>query len=189
MYVDFKRDAWDEELITHAYTYRFPFTNRFVQRDDCIENGKNPGMADGFDYLSLLSRDKYPLGITVTVRCSFFGNASPLFLISDSLNLCEDGIYRYDKYFEVVIYKGGINVWRFFREKDGRLSWHKRLGISMPVLEGEIHTVSVKLEESFIVISLDGTAVTLRAEDLFDSFHLGITGCEGVCRFYDMKIE
>ena len=31
--------------------------------------------------------------------------------------------------------------------------------------------------------------INLRIEDLFPSFYMGITGCEGSCRFYDMKIE
>lgn len=191
MYIDFKKGAWDEKDITHAYTYRFPFVNRFIQRDDCIENGKNPDMQDGFgyDYLSLVSRDKYPLGTTISTRCSFEGVAAPLFIFSDSLDLCEDGAYRYANYFEVVLYKDGVNVWRLWRDEAGEVKWHKRLGVSYPVSEKEIHKISVTLKQDYIVIDLDGMLFTLRAEDLFDSFHLGITGCEGLCRFYDMSIE
>ena len=50
MYIRFQKDAWDESAVTHAYTYRFPYTNRFLQHEDCIENGANPEMTDGFDY-------------------------------------------------------------------------------------------------------------------------------------------
>jgi hypothetical protein len=97
MYIDFKKGAWDESAVTHAYTYRFPFVNKFVQCDDHIENGKNPEMQDGFgyDYLSLITRERYPLGTKITTRCSFEGPAAPLFIFSDSLDLCEDGAYRY----------------------------------------------------------------------------------------------
>ena len=105
MYISFKNGAWDEGAVTHAYTYRFPFTNRFLQRDDCIENGVNPGMRDGFDYLSLLSREKFPLGTEITVNCSFSADAAPLFVVADSLDLCEDGVYRYGNFFEIVLYK------------------------------------------------------------------------------------
>ena len=52
-----------------------------------------------------------------------------------------------------------------------------------------IHTLSAELKENYMVIELDGVKTTLRTEDLFPSFYLGITGCEGCCRFYDMKIE
>jgi hypothetical protein len=38
-------------------------------------------------------------------------------------------------------------------------------------------------------IELDGMKLSLRAEDLFPSFYLGITGCEGPCRFYGLTVE
>ena len=85
MKICFQKDAWDESAVTHAYTYRFPYTNRFVQRDTCIENGENPAMPDGFDYLSIMTREKYPLGSTITTRCSFSGDAAPLLIFADAL--------------------------------------------------------------------------------------------------------
>ena len=189
MYIDFKRGCWDETNVTHAYTYRFPFVNPFLQGDNYIENAKNPDMPDGFDYLSIVTRDKYPVGTKITASCSFFGTAAPLFIFSDSLDLCEDGAYRYSNYFEVVLYKKGVNVWRLWKDEDGNVRWEQRLGAAFPVAENELHRLSVTLEEKYIVIDLDGISFRLRADDLFDSFHLGITGCEGVCRFYDMNIE
>lgn len=189
MYICFKKDAWDETAITHAYTYRFPDTNRFIQHDDCIENAENPTIDFGYDYLSLITREKYPLGTTITTHCKFSGLAAPLLIFSDNLDLCEDGSYRYGNYFEVVLYKDGINVWRLWREADGTVTWHKRLGAEFPVTENEMHTLSVTLEENYFVIDLDGMKFNLRAEDLFPSFYLGITGCEGPCLFYDMSIE
>ena len=189
MYIQFRKNSWNEGSVTHAYTYRFPFTNHFVQRDDYIENGINLEMKDGFDYLSLLSKEKYSFGTEITVRCSFLENAAPLIVISDSLDLCEDGAYRYGNFFEIVLYKNGINVWRLWKNENGKTVGHKRLGAAFPVTENEIHTISVRLEKSYIIISFDGMLFDMRAEDLFDSFHVGTTGGEGACRFYDMKID
>ena len=189
MYISFKKDAWDEGAVTHAYTYRFPFTNRFIQMDGYIENAINAEMPDGFDYLSLLSREKYPLGTKITVNCSFSGNAAPLFVVAESLDLCEDGAYRYGNFFEIVLYKNGINVWRMWREENGDVAWHKRLSARFPVTENQLHKVSVSLDKGYITVSIDDMLFSLRADDLFESFHLGITGCEGPCRFYDMEIE
>ena len=156
---------------------------------DCIENGANPEMADGFDYLSIMTREKFPLGSKITTRCSFSGNAAPLLIFSDALDLCEDGVYRYGNYFEVVLYKSGLNVWRLWRGADGKVTWHKRLGVAFPVEENAVHTLSTEVKENYLDITLDQMRVSLRAEDLFPAFHLGITGCEGPCLFYDMEIE
>jgi hypothetical protein len=114
--------------------------------------------------------------------------AAPLLIFSEDLELCEDGCYRYGNYFEVVLYKHGINVWRLWRDADGAVRWHKRLGVEFPVSEGEVHTLSVQLKEGYMDIDLDSMKLSLRAEDLFREFYLGITGCEGPCRFYGMEI-
>jgi len=190
MKINFAKGAWSTDEITYAYTYRFDDTNEFIQNADSIENAENPSCpADGYDYLSLVSKEKYSFGTKMTTRCSFSGNAAPLIVIPDSLDLCEDGHMRYGNYFEVVIYKNGINVWRLWRKEDGTVTWHKRLGAEFPVSENELHTLTVEFKENYFVIDLDGFKVNLRAEDLFPSFHLGITGCEGPCRFYDMTVE
>lgn len=189
MNISFERNAWDESAVTHAYTYRFPYTNRFIQHDDCIENAANPAMPDGFDYLSLITREKYPLGTRITTHCSFSGDAAPLLIFADALDECADGFRRYGNYFEVVLYKNGVNVWRLWRKENGEVTWHRRLGAEFPVAVDEVHTLSAEVRENELFLDLDGMRFTLRAEDLFPSFHLGITGCEGPCRFYDMEIE
>lgn len=189
MRISFANNGWDETHLTHAYTYRFPYTNTFLQREDCIENPANPAMPDGYDYLSLMTREKYPLGTTVTTRCSFSGTAAPLLILSEDLQLCEDGCFRYGNYLEVVLYRNGINVWRLWRDADGAVKWHKRLGVEFPVAENEIHTLSVEPKERYLDVELDGMRLSLRTEDLFSSFYPSITGCEGPCRFYDMEIR
>ena len=45
------------------------------------------------------------------------------------------------------------------------------------------------LTEKRLIINLDGLETTLRTEDLPETFHVGLTGCEGIVHFYDLKIE
>ena len=40
-----------------------------------------------------------------------------------------------------------------------------------------------------ITVTLDGSRVSIYCGDIYEHFHLGITGCEGPCRFYDLQIE
>jgi hypothetical protein len=190
MKINFSKGAWNTDELTYAYTYRFDDTNEFIQNEDSIENAENPNCpADGYDYLSIVSREKFGFGTKITTRCSFSGNAAPLIVIPDGLDDCADGHKRYGNYFEVVVWKNGINVWRLWRKENGEVTWHKRLGMEFSVEENKIHTLSVEFKENYLTVELDGVKTALRAEDLFPSFHLGLTGCEGPCRFYDMTVE
>ena len=104
MRYDFSKGNWSMEGLAYAYSCRFAQNTQFIQREDCIENPQNPAMADGFDYLSIMTRKPYPLGTRITTQCSFTGMAAPLLIFSEDLELCEDGAYRYGNYFEVVLY-------------------------------------------------------------------------------------
>ena len=74
-------------------------------------------------------------------------------------------------------------------ERDHRCYWHKRLGLTMPVAEGALHTLEVQIHKDYIIYSVDGVRVKLRTEDLFEEFYLGVTACEGIVRLYDFQIE
>jgi hypothetical protein len=190
MNINFSKGAWSKDELTYAYTYRFAETNEFIQNEDSIENAENPqSPADGYDYLSLVTKEAFGFGTKITTRCSFEGNAAPLIVIPQCLDHCDDGHKRYGRFYEVVLYKNGINVWNHWRTEDGTPTWHKCLGMEFPVTAGEIHTLAVEFKENYMVITLDGAKTTLRADDLFPSFHLGVTGCEGPCKFYDMTVE
>lgn len=190
MKIDFSRDAWTTDEIIYAYSYRFPETPVFRQLDDCVENREDPAAScAGYDFITLMTKEKYGPGTKITARCAYEGDAAPLLVFADQLDRCEDGYLRYGNYFEVVLYKNGINVWRLWKKEDGTVTWHKRLGVEFPVTEGEIHTLSVEIREQDLLIEADGFRMTLRTEDFFPAFHAGINACEGICRFYDMTVE
>lgn len=44
--------------LSYAYSSRFSQNSVFLQRDDCIENPRDPGMRDGFSYITLLTEKK-----------------------------------------------------------------------------------------------------------------------------------
>ena len=58
--IEFTKGNW-ENFFEYAYTTRFPFTPKFVQEEDCISNGRNPEMSDGFDYTTIMTKEKYTL--------------------------------------------------------------------------------------------------------------------------------
>ena len=188
MNIDFIKGQWTEDEITTAYSFRFTQTPKFTQEDDCIRTAVNENYWDGFDNISLLSKKKYSAGVKATLRCSFEGRGCPEIIIAENMETCEDGAIRYGACFEMVLYKNGVNIWRHYRE-NGKCFWHKRLSLEYPVAENQIHELTLQVLPQNLVFTLDGQKTTLRTEDLPQSFHMGLTGCEGITRFYSLKIE
>jgi len=184
----FAKGCWNDAELTVAYSFRFTETPGFVQHDDCIGSGVNSGHREGFDNVSLLTRERFPAGAKAAIRCSFEGMGCPEIIIVEECESCPDGAVRYGACFEVVLYKNGLNVWRHYRE-DGKCSWHKRLGLEFPVTENEIHELTAEVRENYLVVTINGKRFTLRVDDFPERFHLGITTCEGVARVYDLRVE
>lgn len=185
--IDFSTAAWNEELNT-AYSFRFTENPKFTQKDGHITTLPNSEHREGFDNISLLTKEKYTLGVKATLRCAFEDLGCPEIILVPKIESCPDGETRYGACFEVVLWKNGINVWRHFRD-DGRCHWHLRLGDTFNVTENDIHTLTVTVEENYITYDVDGNVTKLRTEDLPKEFYLGITACEGIVRLYDYTIE
>ena len=188
MKYSFGRTGWSADDLAYAYTLRFAATPTFIQHDDHIENPPEPANPDGYSYISLITKEKWTPNVKLTTHCSFTDVAAPLVVLPKTLYE-KDGKLYYGDYLEVVIWKNGINVWKLWLQADGSVKYHNLLKLETPLAPDVIHNFSVEIRESYFVITLDEHRVTLRCEDIFDSFHLGITGCEGPCRFYDMQIE
>jgi hypothetical protein len=182
-----KGGNWQEHLFT-AYSFRFTETPVFTQLTDCITTAVNPEHREGFDNISLLSKERHTLGVTATLRCAFDGLGCPEIILVEEPEQCEDGAIRYGDCFEIVPWKNGMNIWRHYRETDGCCHWHLRLWLTFPVAENDIHELTVQVLDKQLHITLDGQKTILRTEDLPNRFHIGVTGCEGIARLYSLKI-
>ena len=98
-----------------------------------------------------------------------------------------NGNLRYNEYKEIVVWKNGINVWDLWK-KDEKIIYDKLLALNSDVKENEVHTLEVIIENDSFTFTLDGVTTYLRVENMYSDFHLGITACEGICKFYDMEI-
>ena len=184
----FQRNSWSMEGLTHAWSIRFAPMPEFHQQDDYIENPPAPVLRDGYSYVSLLTTDKISPKVKLTTHCSFEGRGAPLVVLPKKL-IEKDGRLYYGDYLEVVLWQGGINVWNLWMEADGSVTVRNLLRLEQPVQTGVTHELSVEIQKDRFIIHLDGVKTDLYCGDIYDRFHLGITGCEGPCRFYDMTIE
>lgn len=185
----FAEGQWTMDGLTYAYSYRFAPTPLFRQMPDHIENAPSPDGYMGFDFVSFLTAETYGPGTTVTTHCRFEGDdAAPLLFLADSMTPDENGAMRYGNYIEAVLYKNGVNVWRLWLE-NGQIVFKKLLAVEFPVDGSQLHTLSVTTAEKMLHIRVDDRKMSLRIEDLFDSYHVGINACEGYCRFYDLEVK
>ena len=187
-FYSFAGDGWKNEL-TQAYSFRFTETPNFTQMDDHVTTAVNKAHREGYDNISLLSRETYSVGVKASLRCAFDGRGCPEIIIVKKPELCDDGVVRYGECFEIVLWKNGVNVWRHFMDDERKCSWHKRLGLTMPVSEKDIHELAVEIKADYICFGVDGVRAELKVDDLFESFNVGVTACEGIARLYDFCIE
>ena len=180
---------WEGTELTLAYSFRFTETPFPTQETDCIRSAVNAQHREGYDNISLLSKETYKPGSKAAMHCSFEGLGCPELILVEKPERCKDGAVLYGACFEVVLYRGGINVWRHDMDGEHRCSWHKRLGLEYPVAENTIHELTVETREKELIFTLNGQKTTLRTEDLFPGFFWGITMCESVARVYDLTIE
>lgn len=188
IFEQFRKGQWKEENWIRAYTFRYQETPALHQEEDCISSKRNESHPEGFDNVSLLHYQPLEKGAGMEMTCAFEGNGCPEIILVPEIEKCPDGNIRYGACFEIVMYRGGVNVWRHFRE-EGKCSWHKRLGLRFNLEEHALHRLSVEIRENELAIKADGYEAVLRTEDLPQSFYGGITMCEGAARVYNMKIK
>lgn len=184
--VRFKKGEWEDKL-EYAYTSRYKETPQFVQAEDCVLNRVSESNNYGYENVTLVTKEKYGEGATVSAECSFDKMGAPLILITDGLYKDESGNLLFGDYYEIVLYEDGINVWQMFME-DKTVKWNKLLGVFFKVSEKEKKEFSVKLLKQAIEILCGEEKMWLRIPDLPEKANLGITACEGINRFYSFSV-
>ncbi len=189
MKIDFSENMWNQDNIVYAYSYRFPGTPEFDQYPDHVENPKNPDDETwGYHNVSVLTRDTFTHGARITTECVFHDVSAPLIVISEDLT-DECGEWKYGTYMEIVIWKNGVNVWRMVMDENKQVTWKLLMGIKVPFEENVRHTLSVQVLKDALEIDADELHATLRIPDMYESFHLGLDACEGICEFHSMTVE
>ena len=185
--IEFTKGNWEEHF-RYASSDRFDFEPRFYQEEGCIVNGRNPEMVDGFDYTTIMTKEMYKEGTKIWLTCSFEEYGAPLVTLTDRIRKAEDGNYRHGPCHEFVVWENGLNIWHMF-DVDGEIKFNQLLGLDFHLEPGVKHELYLEIMDKCIRIVLGGQDVLLRIEDLPKEVYLGITGCENINRFYDLRIE
>jgi hypothetical protein len=149
------------------------------------------GKRAGETYTSLVRMQAIIGSFRGEATMSFAHRMAPLIVLAPTLGTSQDGTPEYREHWEIVLFDQGVNVWHHVC-RDGKPSWRKAAFARFPVKAGEKHKLTVAVKRG-----RDGAQITAKVGDhelgyldehLPESFHVGLTGCEGINRFYDFRL-
>ena len=195
----FAEGKWSRSEWTEVKSARWPDKGRWVQKGDHIENYV-PADADEKQwqgprapetYASMLWNKKLKGSFTVSSTMDFDYRMAPLIVLAPSYGKNADGFPEYREHWEIIIYDEGINVWH--HQNDGKPTWHLAAQLNCrfePKKKYELK-VQVRREKAGaqMIVTCGGMSFSYMEHDLPQELFTGITGCEGINRFYDFKVD
>lgn len=189
---DFSKGKWNTDDFMYVYSPVCSEYQKFTQDDDGIRNIYDYDNKDfGHGYVSMVTKEKYKRNIKLSAECSFVKFGAPLIVVSN--DIYKDGdILRYDFHYEFVAYEGGCNMWRIthWPERKERPIFTMKPGyVDVPVEAGSKALIEAVIGDTTFDVSINGHSFHHESPEIPESFHVGITACEGENKFYNFKIE
>jgi hypothetical protein len=195
----FAKGRWDPASWILVKTPRWEYFGGWVQKSDCIENetpkGATPkellGKYSHETYSSMVTKSMFKGNVAISAEMEFTDRMAPLIVIAQKLGKSAKGIPEYREHFEIVIFDKGVNVWHHYF-KDGKPTWKKAAYSRFTLMPNKRYTLKLVIKKSakgkLISLFVDGHEFGYIDDSLPDEFHVGITGCEGLNKFYNFKV-
>ena len=196
----FAKDKWDPNDWTLVKSPRWEHFGNWVQKDTHIVN-QTPAEATPDEmmsaraaetYTSMVLKQQISGRVTISSTMAFTGQMAPLIVITDELGKDKKGRAEYREHFEIVIFDQGVNVWHHYF-KDGKPFWKKAAYSKFTLKPNVKYKVKVKISPTqrgkTLSVNIGEHEFGYIDDSLPDNFYVGITGCEGVNRFYDFTVE
>ena len=189
-----KNSAWKEDFL-YVYSLEAKTHTEFDVEEDCVVNRYNAEQKTNsfpYDYISMVTKKQYESCVRVKTQCSFEKFGAPLIVFSNEL-VEKDGVHYYGAHFEVVAYENGLNVWYIIPNNEPnaqrRVKTAKIACLDFPVEANTRLDLEVTVKNKTIYARMAGQELSVSHEQIPENFHVGITACEGVNRFYSFEIE
>jgi hypothetical protein len=168
----------------------------WVQEDRCIANrvpeNATPEELEGKrapeTCSSMVYKEKLKGDVAVTSTIAFAHKMAPLVLLAPDLSENAKAQKECAERFEIVVFNEGVNVWRHSL-KDGKLTYRKAAFASFRLEKDTPYTLEVKKTGKTLTVSVAGHTFGYIDDALPDACYVGITGCEGLNRFYDFRVR
>jgi hypothetical protein len=139
-------------------------------------------------YSCMVYREKIAGDATVASTMAFAYKMAPLIVLVPDLSENTKGRKECSERIEIVVFDEGVNVWRHFF-KDGKLTYRKVAFARFRLQKDVKYSLEVKKTGKTLTVSVAGHSFGYLDESLPESFYVGITGCEGLNRFYDFSLR
>ena len=198
----FAEGAWTPEDWWIVRSPRWSHIGGWVQHADHITN-EVPADAGEEEmlgprapecYSSMLLKKTVDGASSFSIATSFDHLMAPLIVLAPAGSLvpAEGAALEYREHFEIVLFNEGINVWHH-EFKDGQPCWHLAAYLRMELKPKTIYQLEVATDfqaaEPQLIIRCNGVEFGYSEPDLPNTYHWGITGCEGINRFYQWDLK
>ncbi len=191
----FAKGKWNKEEWIMVKSPRWSYLGEWIQRDSFIENKipvSTTQKENPVSFTSMVLKNMFTVGISVKVKMEFADRMAPLIVIAPELGKDKDGTPEYREHFEIVLWDNGINIWHHYFE-DNKPSWKLVAYNRFPLKPNTQYVLEVKYlrrkTDKILVVIVDGHEFGYLDNSLPNEFYVGITGCEGTNRFYNIEIK
>ena len=165
----------------------------FTLKESCIENAHSDMFRDPYDYeyISAVTREKYPEGTTIVTECDFESYGAPLVVFSNDISRV-GAHYIYGAHFEIVAYEGGCNIWYIIPDPTNSarpVATSKIAFKNFEIANKERITIAVTVGKARMDVDVNGEKISVEHPEIPSTFHAGITACEGLNRFYNFSVK
>ncbi|NLF94454.1 MAG: hypothetical protein GX564_11270 [Oligosphaeraceae bacterium] len=201
---DFTPAGWKAEDWILIKSPRWEHFGNWTQAADHIANQVPEGASEAEmlgakaaeTYTSMLWGQKISAQKKVVLKSemSFDHRMAPLLVIAPEYGNDAQGRPEYREHWEVVLYDEGLNVWHHSL-KDGKPAWYKAgyLKAKYPAKEKLQLVVTITFpggeRHPIIEVECNGQSFGYSEIALPKEFYVGLTGCEGINRFYNFSVS
>jgi len=176
----FSKNAWNSSEWIFVKRRDMAGRSDWLQKNDCIENDGN--------HTSMVYKKKFKGDMTVSSTTAFADRMAPAIVIVSKIGDSADGAKAFDEHVEIVIYDEGVNIWRL-HTVDGKSLWEKVAFWKFTLTKNTLYKLEVTKKGKELSVKVDGQTMGYVDSSLQDEYYVGITGCEGVNRFYDFAVK
>ncbi len=176
----FNKNAWNSSEWIFVKRRDMAGRSEWLQKNDCIENDGN--------HTSMVYKKKFKGDMTVSSTTAFADRMAPAIVIVSKIEDAVDGSKVFDEHIEIVIWDEGVNIWRL-HTVDGKSLWEKTAFWKFKLTKNNMYKIEVTKIGKELSVKVDGHTMGYVDSSLQEEYYVGITGCEGVNRFYDFAVK